>query len=332
MRYFVTGATGFIGGVLARELINRGDQVVALARDPAKAGDLAALGVEVHKGDITLKESMRAPMTGVDGVYHVAGWYKIGTRDAGAGQAINVDGTRNVLEVMRELDISKGVYTSTLAINSDTHGRVVDENYVFAGKHISEYDRTKADAHKVAHEFIAAGLPLVIVQPGLVYGPTDFASPIAGTLIQYLQRKLPMVPQGVAYCWGHVDDIVQGHILAMEKGKSGESYIIAGEPKTLIDALGLAEQHTGIPAPKMHPTPGMMHGMAAIMGAVGRVIPLPEMFSGEYLRVAAGATYLGSNAKARRELGYDPRPLADGLPETLDALMHALNIKKPAAN
>ena len=105
MRYFVTGATGFVGGRVARQLREAGHDVVAVVRTPTKASDLLNLGVAVVQGDVTDKASMRAPMTGVDGVFHIAGWYKVGAgRTAGAeGQAINVDGTRNVLELMEEL-------------------------------------------------------------------------------------------------------------------------------------------------------------------------------------------------------------------------------------
>src|SRR4030065_2272207 len=106
---------------------------------------------------------MRAAMQAVDGVYHVAGWYKIGTRDKSDGEKVNVQATRNVLELMKELRIPIGVYTSTLAVNSDTHGQLVDESYHFTGKHISEYDRTKALAHDIAGHFISEGLPLIIV-------------------------------------------------------------------------------------------------------------------------------------------------------------------------
>src|SRR5262249_6995812 len=150
MKYFLTGATGFLGGQLARQLVTAGHGVVALVRSPAKATDLAALGVTLAQGDVTDPASLRAPMQGVDGVFHVAGWYKIGQRDSSAAQTINVDGTRNVLAVMRELGIPKGVYTSTLAIWSDTHGQKPDERYHFTGRHISEYDRTKAAAHEIA--------------------------------------------------------------------------------------------------------------------------------------------------------------------------------------
>lgn len=329
MRYFVTGATGFIGGHLARELIKRGHTVSAVVRTPSKAQDLAALGVEIHAGDITDKESMRQPMTGVDGVFHLAAWYKIGAKDGDAAQRINVGGTRNVLELMRELGISKGVYTSSLAIFSDTGGRVVDETYRFEGKHLSEYDRTKAEAHyTVALPMIAEGLPLVIAMPGLVYGEGD-PSAAGDVLRQYLQRKLPLVPQKTAFTWAHVDDIVTGHILAMEKGVPGETYIVAGPAHTLTEALSIAEKATGIPAPRLQAPPALLKGMSAIMSVVERVVSLPEAYTSEGLRVSAGVTYLGTNEKARRELGYAPRSLEDGLPDVLRYEAKQLNIMIP---
>ena len=209
----------------------QGHDVHASVRNLEKARELEALGVKLFKGDVTDKESMRAAMTGVDGVFHVAGWYKIGVKDKSGGEKVNVQGTRNVLELMQELKIPKGVYTSTLAVNSDTHGQLVDESYHFHGKHLSEYDRTKAVAHDIAKEFIANGLPLVIVMPGFIYGPGD-TSTMRTNIISLLKGQLPMVPSQAQLCWAHVDDIAQGHILAMEKGKIGESYIIAGEPYT----------------------------------------------------------------------------------------------------
>jgi nucleoside-diphosphate-sugar epimerase len=331
MRYFVTGATGFVGGQVARQLVMAGHEVRVLARSPEKARDLAALGIAVFPGDVTVRESMHAPMTGVDGVFHIAGWYKLGTRDKRDGMRINVEGTRNVLELMLELGIPKGVYTSTLAVYSDTHGKEVDETYRFTGRHLSEYDRTKWLAHyEVAEPLIARGLPLVIVQPGLIYGPGD-TSPVRTTLIQYLQRKLPMVPKRTAFCWAHVEDIAQGHLLAMERGRTGESYIIAGPPHTLVEALAMAERITGVPGPRLRAAPGMMKATAALMGMVEKVATVPPDYTAEYLRVNAGATYLGSNAKARRELGYAPRPLEVGLTETLRHEMRLLGMSEPRA-
>jgi nucleoside-diphosphate-sugar epimerase len=326
MKYFVTGATGFVGGHVARQLIAAGHDVVAVVRTPAKAGDLANLGVVLHQGDVTDKESMRAPMQGVDGVFHIAGWYKIGVKDKTPGEKINIEGTRNVLELMKEQDIPRGVYTSTLAVNSDTHGKLVDESYHYTGPHLSEYDRTKWVAHyEVAEPMIAAGLPLTVVMPGLIYGPGDTSS-ARTTFLQYLQRKLPFIPTVTAYSWAHVDDIARGHILAMEQGKPGESYIIAGPTHTLVEAMKLAQRITGVPAPREVP-PTMIKAAAAVMGVAEKVVPVPDEYSAEFLRISAGVTYIGSNAKASRDLGYNPRSLEVGLTETLQREMELLGMK-----
>src|SRR2546426_7204903 len=127
-KYFVTGATGFIGGRVTRQLVAAGHNVVAIARSPESARDLESIGVDVRRGDITDPGSLRGLMAGVDGVFHIAGWYKIGSRDPSKGERLNVAGTRNVLTAMKELRVPKGVYTSTLAVFSDTHGRHVEQN------------------------------------------------------------------------------------------------------------------------------------------------------------------------------------------------------------
>lgn len=316
--YFVTGATGFIGGHVARQLIAAGHRVMAIVRDPGRASDLTALGVRVVPGEITDKNSLRQPMAGVDGVFHLAGWYRIGIRDTREAYRVNVLGTRAVLEVMHELGVPRGVYTSTLAVNGDTHGRLVDESYRHSGPFLSEYDRSKWFAHyEVAEPLIGAGLPLIVVQPGGVYGPGD-NSPQGQLLRQYLRRQLPMVPQGTALCWGHVEDTARGHLQAMERGSVGESYIIAGPPATVIETLALAERITGVPAPRIHPPPALVRGAAAMMGLLEQVVPVPDTYSSEYLRVAAGVTYLGSSAKAKRELGFAARSLEEGLRQTLE--------------
>lgn len=322
MKYFVTGATGFVGGVLAKKLREQNHEVHASVRNPEKAKELQNIGVKLFKGDVTDKESMREAMQGVDGVYHVAGWYKIGVRDKSDGEKVNIGGTRNVLELMQELGIPKGVYTSTCAINSDTHGRVVDESYHFSGKHLSEYDRIKAAAHGLAKEFIARGLPLVIVMPGLIYGPGD-TSTLRENIIDFLKGKLPALPDQAGNCWAHVDDIVQGHILGMEKGKIGESYIISGERYTFPEAFKLASQITGKPAPKTIP-----HQIFRVMSVLVKPLDgmMPPTYTSEGLRVIAGVTYMGDNSKARRELGYNPRPFREGWGETLRHEMKLLSM------
>lgn len=315
-KYFLTGATGFVGGALAKQLRNAGHKVIAIVRNPDKGNDLKAIGVTVVKGDVTEKESMRDAMRGCDGVYHVAGWYKVGVKDKTPGYQINVLGTKNVLELMQELKIEKGVYTSTLAINSDTHGVQHDENFHFTGKHISEYDKTKAEAHDIAEQFIKAGLPLVIVMPGLIYGPNG-TSLSDDALRLYLQKKLPMIPAKSAYSWAHVDDIAHAHILAMQKAQPGSTYIICGPSHTFSEALDIAKNITGIRKPLVVP-PVMLKITAFFSSLVDGFINLPEMYNSEALRVQAGTTYLGDNTKAKKDLGYNPRPLEVGLKETLE--------------
>ena len=314
----MTGATGFIGGRVTRQLVEAGHEVVAIARHPENARGLASIGVDVRRGDITSKDSLRGPMAGADGVFHIAGWYKIGSKDPAEGERINVVGTRNVLTTMKELGIPKGVYTSTLAVFSDTHGKVVDETYQHEGPWLTEYDRTKAVAqHAIAEPMMSSGLPLVIVQPGVNYGAGD-TSEIRPTFVRYLGGKLRALPKRTAYCWAHVDDTASAHLLAMEKGRPGETYIVAGPPHTLIEAFAIAERITGIPAPRFHASPGLLRAIAAVSRS-------------ERLRDVAGVTYLGSNAKARRELGFDPRPLEVGLRETLQHEMRLLGMTSTAS-
>lgn len=322
MNYFVTGATGFLGGVLTKKLREQGHGVHASVRDPEKAKDLQALGVKVFKGDVTDKESMREAMRGVDGVYHVAGWYKIGVKDKRDAERVNIQGTRNVLDLMQELKSPKGVYTSTCAVNSDTHGKVVDESYHFRGKHISEYDRTKAAAHDIAKEFIAKGLPLVIVMPGLIYGPGDTSS-LRESIIGHLQGQLPMIPAEAGNCPAHVEDVAQGHILAMEKGRVGESYIIAGDRYLLADAFILASQVSGKRPPIVAPA-----SMLKIMSVLAKPFDaiLPPSYTSEGLRVIAGVTYMGDNSQAKRELGYEPRPFREGWEATVRHEMRLLGM------
>jgi nucleoside-diphosphate-sugar epimerase len=322
-KYFVTGATGFVGGEIVKQLIGRGHQVVALVRDRGKTGILRALNVELHTGDITDRESLRAPMSGVDGVFHVAAWYKVGVEEPLA-ERINVDGTRNVLETMKEMGVTRGVYTSTVAVFSDTHGMVPDETYRYGGSHLSVYDRTKWKAHyEVALPMMAEGLPLVIVMPGLVYGPGD-TSGMHQALVDLLRGRLPMTPAKTQFCWGHIEDTARGHLQAMEKGTVGETYIITGPRHTFEEAFDLAARLAHVRQPLIHPGPRLLRASAVLMKLIGRFVELPPQFTPEGLRVLAGTSYLGSSEKATRELGFTARPLEEGLAQTLEHELRAL--------
>jgi nucleoside-diphosphate-sugar epimerase len=329
MRYFVTGATGFIGGHLTRRLIKDGHEVAALVRDPRKAGDLGSLGVEIFKGDITSRDTLTEPMEGSDGVFHVAAWYKVGAQDSERAEEINVQGTSNVLHAMKELSIPKGVYTSSLAVFSNTRGEMKNEDYIYKGKHLSEYDHTKWEAHySIAKPMVMnQELPLVIVMPGVVYGPGDNSS-VGRLFDDYLKGKLGILPCCTRYCWAHVDDIVEGHILAMDKGREGESYIIAGDPHSMVEAFEIAERITGIRRPRLELSTGTLRFMSRFMSIFNTFLNIPERYHPETLRVAAGVSYMGDSSKAKNELGYGPRPLVEGFKEYLPARLEKLGVKR----
>ncbi len=316
MKYFVTGATGFIGGELVRQLREADHDVVALVRDSSKAAHLADLGVGLAVGDITKPDTLREPMEGTDGVFHLAAWYKIGVPGR-AAEGVNVQGTRNVLAAAHDAGIPKIVYTSTLAVNSHTKGLIVDENFRHDGPFLSVYEHTKWRAHfEVAMPMAAEGLPLVTVMPGAVYGPED-TSLLGGLLKHSAGGKLATLPGGGSgLAWAHVEDVARAHILAMDRGKLGESYIICGPCHTYRETFKTLGEAAGRRIWAIWMAPGMLSGMSHIMSVLGRLLPIPPELSGEAMRVAAGTTYYGDNGKARRELGYTPRDLVSGFQDT----------------
>ena len=317
MRYGITGATGFVGGALARQLRAGGHDVVAMVRDPGSARALDDLGVNLVAGDLSDVGAIEEACTGVDGFFHVAGWYKVGSRHPAEGWRVNVDGTRNALEAAKRVGVPRVVYTSTLAVNSDTGGSVVDESYRFTGKHLSVYDETKAAAHDIALEFAAGGLPVVVVMPGLVYGPGDTA--LTGALIRnVVAGRRVMIPAKGGVCWGHVEDIARGHVLAMETGVPGSSYMLAGPRATLADALRLVAAIAGTKPPMVLPT-AMVAATGKVVGVLGRVMPVPPGYAAESMR-AGLATYYGTPEKAVRELGWTSRDLNEGFTDTVRAL------------
>lgn len=323
-RYFVTGATGFIGGELSKQLIGHSHQVVALVRSPEQAALLKTLGVELHTGDITDRDTLRAPMQGVDGVFHAAAWYKLGPHDT-AAERINVDGTRNVLEVARELGIPRIVYTSSVAVLGDTHGKMVDETYFARGPFHSEYHRTKWMAHyEVALPMARAGVPVIIAMPGLVYGPGD-TSGVHSTLVRLLRGRLFLTPTRVSFSWGYVEDTARGLRLAMETGRPGESYLLTGPAHTFQDAFELAAKLAGKRPAFIHPPPMVMRAAASVSAGLERL----NIHSGphaETLRLMAGTTWIGASAKAERELGFTTRSLDEGWRHTIEHELRQLGM------
>ena len=320
MKVFVTGATGFIGSEVARRLRARGDEVRALVRDPAKAKDLKDLNCELVKGDLGDTAAIGEAMKGCDAVIHGAAMYEIGIPKSRrpAMYEANVRGTENVLGAALELKIKKVVYISTVNAFGNTDGRVVDESHVHNERYVSYYDETKHKAHKVAKDFIAKGLPLVIVQPGGVYGPGD-TSPQGKIINQFLDGKLPamMFPEtGINMV--HRDDVADGILLCLDKGKAGEAYVLGGEITTMGDAIKTLAKVSGRKPPRVTLPSIMIKAVAPLGPLIGPAMGQgPNL--GEIIKATDNVTYWAKDDKARQELGYKPRGLEQGVRDMLKA-------------
>lgn len=320
MEYFVTGATGLIGTHVVRQLHADGHDVIALTRDRANAAHLPT-GVDVVEGDVTDKASFTAAMTGVDGVFHVAAWFYVGPgpRQIERAERINVAGTRNVLELMAELDVPKGVYTSTVGVHPGTSDEVIDETVRPTKPTYAVYNRTKWEAHyEVARPMIESGLPLVVVLPSGVYGPHDKPrGSIRGMVRDYLTGDLPAIPRGLRLSFDHAADVADGHVRAMERGEPGEEYIVASEARTVGEVMECLETLTGISAPPTLPD-AVFGGLSRVMRLYERVATPPAGLEPELLSFLAGRQFEVANSKARRELGVEFRSLEDGLASYLE--------------
>src|SRR6266487_2979928 len=223
VRAFVTGGTGFLGSRLVRRLRERGDDVVALVRDPARSADLDA---ELAPGDLSDRSRLAEQMRGCDAVFHVAAMYKVGipAAERPAMFEANVRGTENALDAAVDAGVPRTVYVSTVNVFGNTRGAVVDETYERRpGEFVSYYDETKYLAHQAAKERIAAGAPVVIVQPGAIYGPGDHSELGAQLELMRTGKLRFLALAGVGVDAVHLDDAVDGILRAHERGRAGES-------------------------------------------------------------------------------------------------------------
>jgi nucleoside-diphosphate-sugar epimerase len=321
VKVFVTGGTGFIGGEVVRQLRGRGDEVVCLVRSPEKATALTALGCEIASGDLGDVESMRDGMAGCDGLVHAAAMYEVGipVKQHPAMWEANVAGTEHVLEAAGEAGVAKTVYVSTCGIFGNTHGEVVDETHENPGKEFtSYYEETKLEAHKIAKRAFEGGLPGVIVQPGGVYGPGD-TSQVADLLKEFFAGKLVLMPfPDLGICLSHVEDIAAGILLALDKGRAGETYVISGPAATMREAIETVAAVSGRKAPKRAMPVPLLKALTPIGPLVGKLFGQPPNLR-ELISSADGVTFWATYEKASRELGYAPRGLEEGLRQTLAA-------------
>ena len=317
MKAFVTGATGFVGGHLVNKLVTRGDDVVALVRSPNKAGNLTRLGVTIVQGDLIDVEAMKAGMAGCEAVFHVAAIYKAGVFEETCAEMrqANITGTENVLGAAVDAGVDRIVYVSTIGYYGNTRGQVVDETFVRTDKDwLTCYDETKFKAHEVADRFISEGAPVLIAQPGGIYGPGD-TSDLSLMLDQVRKGrlKLAMMP-GVGFNFVHVDDVVEGLLLIHDKGRIGESYNLGGELTTLGTLIEKYARLTGRKPPKHELPVGLIKRSVTPWRFIGPLLGFPPNLK-ELIKASDGVTYWARDDKARNELGYKPRTLDVGLPD-----------------
>jgi dihydroflavonol-4-reductase len=316
MRAFLTGAGGFIGGVLARKLRERGDTVLAAVRDPRRAEGLAAAGCELIVTDLSNARQLELAMRGSDAVFHLAGAYRVGiaATERAAMYDSNVGTTERVLDAAIAARVPRTVYTSTINTFGNTRGQVVDETYSRnpAEGFVSWYDQTKYLAHEAAEARIATGAPVVIVQPGGVYGRGDH-SQLGAQLRQAFEGTLQYrALSDVGVNFVHVDDVAAGTVLAHDSGRIGQSYVLGGQIGRLDDGLEVAARLGGKTVPSLKIPTALLRAVAPAAPIFASAMGLPPNLR-EVISASDGVTYWGSDAKARSELGYGPADLETGL-------------------
>lgn len=328
MRVFLTGATGFIGRPLTQAFLERGWHITALVRRPDSpdARVLTQLGVNCIAGDVTSRDSVETAMRGTDLVIHNAGHYEYGVDAAGRErmQAVNVVGTDNVLGAARALNVAKTVYVSTVAAYGDSGRQPRDETFVRQAPCCSWYEQTKTEAHDLAMRYQRDGMPLVVVCPNGVMGPNDHSA-WGYTLRLYLNRLKPPVswsPKSV-FSLVEINDLVRGVVLAAERGRDGETYLLCGEPLSFAEHLGLWELKPGAFRVRTYLPPAVLASLLAPLEPLQRRLGLPAFMSRETTWSAAASTYYLSD-KAKRELGWQHQSAKEMWFKTIDGELELL--------
>ena len=323
MRIFVTGGTGFIGSALIKRLFQMGHEVVALARNlkGLTASNLEkAIPVE---GDLSDSSLLYRAMKGCQQVYHLAALARSWAPLNNQFDRTNIEGTRNILEACKRAHVERMVYTSTVMAIGPTDGFVADESRANSPRPLSHYQRTKAEAETVVASYAKEGLPVLMVLPTMVYGRGISHRRISfNRFLQDFLRGLPLIIPGNGSqqlnC-AYLDDVVTGHLLAMEHGKTGERYILGGENIHLHDLEATVNRIAGMNR-KIFFVPFWMAKMAGwVEEARARLMrgsPMITWSSVETYR----RSWAYSSKKAMTELRYSPRPLSEGLKLTMEWL------------
>ena len=311
-KVLVTGATGFIGSRVARQLCERGDDVKVLARPTASLRALQGLPVEVAEGDIMIASTVYRALMGCDRVYHVAAAYKMWDRNPANVMEPSIRGTREVLEAVRRRDgaIRRVVVTSSVAaIGTGRGNQPLDENADWKLDDSEQYVVAKRRAEELA--LAAKDLPIVVVNPSGVFGPGDAKPTPSGSLIvRYLNWKAPLKfpgsPSGLSVV--DVDDVARGHLLAMDKGRLGERYILGGENLTMTQIVQLMSEMTGLRGPGPEAAKGLVEIVGRCMELSARIFGGEPEVTYKMARDFYDAHFWVDSGKAKKELGYSFRP------------------------
>ncbi|MEP6536158.1 MAG: hopanoid-associated sugar epimerase [Bryobacteraceae bacterium] len=310
----VTGATGFLGWHVARQLLDRGYSVRGLVRDAGRLRELTAeQGFEVVTGDLRNPDSLDRAVAGCGVVFHVAADYRLWAKDSSELYRSNVDGTRNLLSAARAAGVERVVYTSTvgcIGIPTDREGD--EEQPVSLDQMVGAYKRSKFQAEQVALDFAGSGFPVVIVNPTAPVGDHDFKpTPTGKIIVDFLRNAMPAyLDTGLNLV--DVRDTAEGHLLACEKGRPGERYILGCQNLTLQQIFERLEEISGCKAPTVRIPYFVAYlaglastGWANVSGREPRA-PLDGV-------KMAGKKMFASHAKAARELGFAPGPVDKAL-------------------
>ena len=309
----VTGATGYLGGVLVRALANRGDSVRAVFHE--RSGIFEAPGVEWVRGDVLDRDSMAAAFRDADVVFHLAALVSIDPRDADAMRAVNVEGARNVVEAALECGVRRLIHFSSIrAFNQFPLDKVLDESRGRVGLlPRPAYDRSKALGEDEIRHGLERGLDAVILNPTGVLGPYDRGPTGVGQFLVDLQRRqVPMLIAGGFDCVD-VRDVVRATLAAETRGRRGEKYILGGRWHSVPELARLSEAVTRVPAPRFVCPVALARFWAPFQMAWDRLQARPPLYTPDALHHISCSNRRVSSAKAREELGFDPRPVTDSV-------------------
>ena len=321
-RVLVTGASGFVGSAVARRLIERGCRVTALIRSTSPRTNLDGLDLDIAVGDMTDQASVTAAAKGARWLFHVAADYRLWARDPEDIVRANRTGTGAVMNAALAAGVERVVYTSSVATLGvpPGHGRLdpADESAPLSEQTaIGAYKRSKVIAERLVERLVAErGLPAVIVNPSTPIGPRDVKpTPTGRIIVEAATGKVPaFVDTGLNLA--HVDDVAEGHLLALDKGRIGERYILGGQDVTLRAMLADIAALAGRKAPTINLPRGPLYPLASLFEAVAQITGKEPMLTRDALTMSKRMMYFTS-AKAERELGYSARPYQAALADAM---------------